>query len=75
MNSLPFYVEMSCVIEVWKGNVTWSFHQGVLTQIQTLLEVRSKVFKRSEREILCLIVCGVNMNSRVDGFAYDLVLV
>jgi hypothetical protein len=58
-----------------RGNVTWSFHQGVLTQIQTLLESMSKVFKRSEREILCLLVCGVDMNSWVDGFAYDLVLI
>jgi hypothetical protein len=58
-----------------RGNVTWSFHQGVLTHIQTLLESMSKVFKRSEREILCILVCGVNMNSWFDGFAYDLVLV
>jgi hypothetical protein len=57
-----------------RGNVTWSFHQGVLAQLQTLLESMSKVFKQSE-EKLCLLVCGVSVNSWADSFAYDLILV
>jgi hypothetical protein len=58
-----------------RGNVTWSFHQGVLTQLQTLLESMSKVFKQSERRN-CVSLCVELVSTRgSDGFAYDLILV